>query len=73
MIAYAVALATQEQERPGHRPPWHVLSDSFEPGTLAGHFRQLGSSLNAHDLGVCFTLEVGLQVVAEALGWNIHY
>ncbi|MEU6807683.1 hypothetical protein ABZ920_01380 [Streptomyces sp. NPDC046831] len=31
------------------------------------------SSLNAHDLGVCFTLEVGLQVVAEALGWNIHY
>ncbi|MGA5437417.1 hypothetical protein ACPCIZ_32750 [Streptomyces cellulosae] len=73
VVAYAVALATQEQERPGHRPPWHVLSDSFEPGTLAGHFRQLGSSLNAHDLGVCFTLEVGLQVVAEALGWNTHY
>ncbi|MFF9410791.1 hypothetical protein ACF1B0_35520 [Streptomyces anandii] len=73
VIAYAVALATQEQERPAHRPPWHVLSDSFEPGTLAGHFRELGSSLNAHDLGVCFTLEVGLQVVAEALGWNIHY
>lgn len=73
VIAYAIALATQEQERPGHRPPWHVLSDSFEPGTLAGHFRELGSSLNAHDLGVCFTLQVGLQVVAEALGWNIRY
>ncbi|MDI1454267.1 hypothetical protein NHG22_10635 [Streptomyces sp. ATE26] len=73
VIVYAVALATQEQERPGHRPPWHVLSDSFEPGALTGHFRQFDSSLDAHDLGVYLTLEVGLQVVAEALGWNIHY
>ncbi|MEV5010386.1 hypothetical protein [Streptomyces sp. NPDC055692] len=40
VIAYAVALATREQERSGHRPPWHVLSDSFEPCRLAGHFRQ---------------------------------
>ncbi|MFF9496544.1 hypothetical protein [Streptomyces flaveolus] len=73
VIAYAITLAAQEQERPGHRPPWHVLSDSFEPGALAGNFRQLGSSLDAHDLSVCFTLEVGLQVVAEALGFNPDY
>ncbi|WP_225634658.1 hypothetical protein [Streptomyces solaniscabiei] len=69
VIAYAITLAAQEQERPGHRPPWHVLSDSFERGTLAGCFRQLGSSLDAQDLSVCFTLEVGLPVVAEALGF----
>ncbi|MFJ6686296.1 hypothetical protein [Streptomyces werraensis] len=73
VIAYAVALATQEQERPAHRPPWHVLSDSFEPGALAGCFHELGSNLNADGLDVCFTLEVGLQVVAGALDWNVHY
>ncbi|WP_158997474.1 hypothetical protein [Streptomyces aureus] len=50
-----------------------MLSHSFEPGTLAGHFRGIGSSLDAHDLGVCFILEVGLQVVAEALGWDTQH
>lgn len=31
VIAYAVAMLTQQAERPGHRDPWHVLQ-SFELG-----------------------------------------
>lgn len=72
VIAYVVTLATQEQQRPGHRPPWHVLSDSFEPGTPAGHFEEIGSSLDADGLGVGFTLDVGVGIVAEALGFNTN-
>lgn len=70
VVAYAVALGTQAQERSGHRPPWHVLSDSFEPGTLSDHFEEMGSQLDADRLGVGFTLDVGVRTVAEVLGWD---
>ncbi|WP_030237530.1 hypothetical protein [Streptomyces sp. NRRL S-350] len=73
VIAYVVTLGTQSQERPGHRPPWHVLSDSFEPGTLADHFAELGSGLDGRSLHVTFTLEVGVRTVAEALGWTTGF
>ncbi|MFE0460426.1 hypothetical protein ACFW1A_14385 [Kitasatospora sp. NPDC058965] len=73
VIAYAVSFGTQSQERPGHRPPWHVLSDSFEPGTLADHFEELGSELDGGSLAVTFTLETGVRTVAEALGWTTGF
>ncbi|MFF2628660.1 hypothetical protein ACFVUN_23150 [Kitasatospora griseola] len=73
VIAYAAALGTQGRERPGHRPPWHLLSDSFEPGTLADHFEGRGSDLDGGGLAVTFTLEAGVRTVAEALGWSTGF
>ncbi|MCX4783891.1 hypothetical protein [Streptomyces sp. NBC_01264] len=69
-ICYAVTAATQERERPAGRSPWNLLEDGFEEGTLADHFDQVGSTLDADALGPVFTLSIGVPVIARALGWN---
>ncbi|MFD4243692.1 hypothetical protein ACFWP3_19155 [Streptomyces sp. NPDC058525] len=73
VIAYAVTFVTQRLERPGHRVPWRGVPECFEPGTLRDHLEEIGSRLSSNHLGVCFTLGLGFQVVAEALGWEVEH
>jgi hypothetical protein len=69
-ICYAVTAATQSRERPTSHSPWELLSDGFEEGTLADHFDQIGSTLDADSLGPVFTLSIGVPLIAEALGFT---
>ncbi len=69
-ICYAVTAATQSRERPTGHSPWDPLGDGFEEGTLAGHFDQIGNTLDTGSPGPVFTLSIGVPLITEALGLN---
>ncbi len=64
VLAYVVAFTTQAVERPAHRALLEHVVYSFE--TFADHLGQLDSSMDHTDIEL--TLDVGLEVVAAALG-----
>ncbi|MET8428782.1 hypothetical protein [Nocardia sp. NPDC004860] len=65
-IAYAVALLTQQSERPTHRSPWHV-TESFE---LSAWVEELESDLDDYEvesiLGVAIPTIVGALDPADS-------
>ncbi|MEU9761844.1 hypothetical protein AB0D98_19275 [Streptomyces sp. NPDC047987] len=71
VVAYAVCLGTQAQERHRQRPPWHAV-DRFAIDSLEDAFEQVGSDLSGADPGVYWTLTLGVKVVAGALGWPVR-
>ncbi|MEY9839372.1 hypothetical protein [Streptacidiphilus sp. EB103A] len=70
VVAYAVCLGTQALERPGQRPPWHAV-DQFAFDSLEDAFEQVSSNLADGIPGVYWTLTLGVEVVAAALGWPL--
>ena len=70
VVAYAVCLGTQAQERPRRRAPWHAV-DQFAIDSLEDAFEQVGSDLSG-GADAYLTLTLGVEVVAEALGWPVR-
>ncbi|MEV8544468.1 hypothetical protein [Streptomyces sp. NPDC051572] len=70
VIAYAVCLGTQAQERSGRRSPWHAV-DRFAIDSLDDAFEQVGSDLSG-GADAYLTLTFGVEAVAEALGWPVR-
>lgn len=61
VIAYAVAMLTQQAERPEHRNPWHI----FHSLELGDWFGALDPHLDSNEVET--VLRVGILIVRDTL------